>query len=48
MHCDWLILPLPLLTLTIWFSLVHKRNVSDRVGGNGNVLILLTLILSRL
>ena len=30
-HCDWLILPLLLPTLTIWFSLDHKRNVSDGV-----------------
>ena len=40
MHCDWLILLLLLLTLTIWFSLDHKRNVSDgvmnRVRRNGN------------
>ena len=37
---------LPLPTPTIWFSLKHKRNVSDGVvsgvGRNGNVLILLT------
>ena len=26
-----LVLPLLLPTLTIWFSLVHKRNVSDGV-----------------
>ena len=32
MHCDWFILPLLLPTLTIWFSLDHKRNVSGRVG----------------
>ena len=31
MHCDWLILPLLLPTPTIWFSLDHKRNVSDGV-----------------
>ena len=42
-------LRLLLLTPTIWFSLDHNRNVSDGVvsgvGRNGNVLILLTLIL---
>ena len=43
MHCDWFILPLLLPTLTIWFSLDHKRNISDGVRRNGNVLILLTL-----
>ena len=51
-HCDWFILLLLLLTPTSWFSLDHKWNVSDgvvsRVGRNRNVLILLTLILSRL
>ena len=31
MHCDWFILPLLLPTPTIWFSLDHKRNVSDGV-----------------
>ena len=31
MHSDWLILPLLLPTPTIWFSLDHKRNVSDGV-----------------
>ena len=31
-HCDWFILPLLLPTLTIWFSLDHKRNVSGEVG----------------
>ena len=31
MHSDWLILPLLLPTSTIWFSLEHKRNVSDGV-----------------
>ena len=31
MYCDWFILPLFLPTLTIWFSLDHKRNVSDGV-----------------
>ena len=31
MLCDWVSLPLLLLTLTIWFSLDHKWNVSDRV-----------------
>ena len=31
MHCDWFILLLLLPTLTIWFSLDHKRNVSDGV-----------------
>ena len=40
MHSDWLILPLLLPTPTIWFSLDHKRNVSDGVvsgvGRNGN------------
>ena len=50
--CDWFIVPLLLPTLTIWFSLDHKRNVSDGVvsgvGRNGNVLILLTPIPSRL
>ena len=30
-HSDWLILPLLLPTPTIWFSLDHKRNVSDGV-----------------
>ena len=30
-HSDWLILPLLLPTATIWFSLDHKRNVSDGV-----------------
>ena len=30
-HCDWFILPLLLPTPTIWFSLDHKRNVSDGV-----------------
>ena len=29
MHCDWFILWLLLPTLTIWFSLDHKQNVSD-------------------
>ena len=28
MHCDWFILPLLLLTLTIWFSLGHNWKVS--------------------
>ena len=41
MHCDWFILPLLLPTPLIWFSLVHKRNVSDGVvngvGRNGNI-----------
>ena len=46
MHCDWFILPLLLLTLTIWFSLDHKRNISNGVRRNGNVLILLTLFSS--
>ena len=32
LHCDWLILPLLLPTTTIWFSLDHKRNVSDGVA----------------
>ena len=49
-HCDWFIHLLLLPTPTIWFSLDHKWNLSDRVisgvGGtkfvNGNVLILLT------
>ena len=31
MHCDWFILPLLLPTPTIWFSLDHKRNVTDGV-----------------
>ena len=48
MHCGWFILLLLLPTPTIWFSLDHRRNVSDRVvsgvGRNGNVLILLTPI----
>ena len=35
-------------TSTIWFSLDPKRNVSDGVGRNGNVLILLTPIPSRI
>ena len=52
MHCDWFIIPLLLPTPTIWFSLDHKRNVSDRVvsrvGRNGNILILLTPIPLRL
>ena len=39
--CHWFILPLLLLTPTIWFSLDPKRNVSDGFGRNGNVLILL-------
>ena len=30
-HSAWLILPLLLPTPTIWFSLDHKRNLSDRV-----------------
>ena len=45
-------LPLLLPTPIIWFSLDHKRNVSDGVvsgvGRNENVLILLTPIPSRL
>ena len=50
----WFILLLLLLlpTPTIWFSRDYKQNVSDGVISgvrrNGNVLILLTLILSRL
>ena len=28
-HCDWFILPL--LLLTVWFSLDHKQNISDGV-----------------
>ena len=52
MHCDWFIILLLLPTPTIWFSLDHKRNVSDRVvsrvGRNGNILILLTPIPLRL
>ena len=32
MHSDWFILPLLLPTPTIWFSLDHKRNVSEGVG----------------
>ena len=51
-HCDWFILPLLFPTPTIWFSLDHKRKVSDGVVSgvvrNGNVLILLTPIPSRL
>ena len=51
-HCDWLILPILLLTPTIWFSPDHKWNVSDgvvrEVGRNGIVLILLTPIPLRL
>ena len=51
-HCDWFILPRLLPTPTIWFSLAQKRNVSEGVvsgvGRNGNVLILLTQIPSRL
>ena len=33
MYSDWLILPLllPTPTPTIWFSLDHKRNISNRV-----------------
>ena len=31
-HCDWFILSLLLPTLTIWFSLDHKQNVSREVG----------------
>lgn len=30
-HCDWFILPLLPPTATMWFSLVHKWNVSDGV-----------------
>ena len=42
LHCVcWFILPLLLPTPLIWFSLVHKRNVSDGVvngiGRNGNI-----------
>ena len=29
-HCDWFILSLLLPTLTIWFSLDHKQNISNR------------------
>ena len=51
-HCYWFIFPLLLPTPAIWFSHDHKRNVSDRVvrgvGRNGNVLLLLTPIPSRL
>ena len=51
-HFDWFIVPLLLPTLTIWFLLDHKRNVSDGVvsgvGRNGSVLILLTPIPSSL
>ena len=40
-HCDWFILPLLLPTPTIWFSLDHKRNVSDGVvSGIGTLLSL--------
>ena len=31
MLCDWVSLPLLLLTLTIWFSLDHKWNMSNSV-----------------
>ena len=31
MHCDWFVLLLLLPTPTIWFSLDHKRNVSNGV-----------------
>ena len=46
--CDWFVLPLLLPTPIIWFSLDHKRNVSDGVvsrvnGRNGNILVLPTL-----
>ena len=51
-HCDCFILPPLLLTPTIWFSLNQKRNLNNGVvsgvGRNGNVLILLTPIPSRL
>ena len=30
-HCDWFIFLLLLPTLTIWFSLDHKRNTSNGV-----------------
>ena len=30
-HCDWFILSLLLLISTIWFSLDHKRNLSNGV-----------------
>ena len=30
-HCDWFVLRLLLPTPTVWFSLDHKRNVSDGV-----------------
>ena len=30
-RCDWFILPLLFPAPTIWFSLDHKRNVSDGV-----------------
>ena len=43
-----LLLLLLLPTPTIWFSLDHKRNVSDGVGRSGNVLILLTPVPSYL
>ena len=50
-HCDWFIFLLLLPTL-IWLSLDHKQNINggvvSEVGRNGNVLILLTLILSHL
>ena len=40
-HCDWFIHPLLLPTPLIWFSLVHKRDVSEGVvngvGRNGNI-----------
>ena len=51
-YCDWFILPLLLLTLTIWLSLDNKRNVSDGVVSGvwrkWNLLILLSPIPSRL
>ena len=55
MHCDWFIHLLLLPTPTIWFSLDHKWNLSDRVISgvgrtkfvNGNVRILLRCFLIR-
>ena len=41
MHCDWFILSHVLPTPTIWFSLDHKRNVSDGVVSGIGTLFLL-------
>ena len=52
MHCGWFILPLLLPTPKIWFSLDHKRNVSDGVVSadrrNGNVLIPISSLMTPL